>query len=81
MMPANFPRNIAITQADLDDATGLIDRYGVYGTMQILSDVLHSKARHARKYWPERPALSRRWDRLGHKFNELSNKLDDPSND
>jgi hypothetical protein len=73
-----MPIRISYNESDVDDVKRLLSRFGVSGTMKILSDVFHEYASSTLGDFG--PTLANRWKHLGQKFIILAGNVDDPMN-
>jgi len=73
-----MPHAISCTEAECKAVEDLLDKFGVWGMMVLLSGVTTEKEKHSQKVWG--PKLSLRWRHLSRKFLKLADELDDPYN-
>ena len=68
---------MAHSKAERDELEKILDKLGVTGLFEALSQIASEKESHTLENWGDR-TLARRWDRLFSKFEKLAGDIDDP---
>lgn len=66
-----------ISRNDKDDLEQILDRTGVKGLFEALSEIANEKESHVQEAWQD-SALAKRWSKLATKFDKLAESVDDP---
>jgi hypothetical protein len=66
-----------ISRDDRDDLEQILDRTGIKGLFEALSEIANEKESHVEEAWQDR-ALAKRWGKLRDKFDKLAQSIDDP---
>ena len=64
-----------LSQSDIDDLEGMIDRFSLSEVLQALSGICDEKASHLESNWQDKNA-AKCWTRDGAKITKLAGKLE-----